>query len=39
VEFGTWMAMALEFQFGADIVATTVNPSLQTLGELATEAA
>ena len=27
--------MALEFQLGADIVATTVNPSLQSLGELA----
>jgi hypothetical protein len=38
VEFGTWMAMALEFQLGADIVATTVNPSLQALGELAAEA-
>jgi hypothetical protein len=33
------MAMALEFQLGADIVATTVNPSLQALEELATEAA
>jgi uncharacterized membrane protein len=32
------MAMALEFQLGADIVATTVNPSLQALGELAAEA-
>ena len=31
--------MALEFQLGADIVATTVNPSLQYLGELAAEAA
>jgi putative membrane protein len=38
VEFGTWMAMALEFQLGADIVATTVNPSLQALAELTAEA-
>jgi len=29
------MAMALEFQLGAEIVATIVNPSLQALGELA----
>jgi len=26
LKFSTWMAMALEFQLGADIVATTVNP-------------
>jgi uncharacterized membrane protein len=32
------MAMALEFQLGADIVATTLNPSLQALGELTAEA-
>ena len=31
--------MALEFQLGADIVATTVNPSFQSLGELAILAA
>ena len=30
--------LALEFHLGADIVATTVNPSLQSLGELAAEA-
>ena len=30
--------MALEFQLGADIVATTVNPSLQALGKLAAAA-
>ena len=39
LEFGTWLALALEFQLGADIVATTVNPSLQSLGELAMLAA
>jgi uncharacterized membrane protein len=25
--FGSWLALALEFQLGADIVATTVSPS------------
>jgi uncharacterized membrane protein len=25
--FGSWLSMALEFQLGADIVATTVSPS------------
>jgi uncharacterized membrane protein len=39
LKFGTWLALALEFQLGADIVATTVNPSLQSLGELAMLAA
>jgi|WetSurMetagenome_2_1015567.scaffolds.fasta_scaffold123971_3 uncharacterized membrane protein len=39
LKFGTWLLMALEFQLGADIVATTVNPSLQSLGELAILAA
>lgn len=34
LQFGTWLAVALEFQLGADIVATTVNPTLQSLGEL-----
>jgi uncharacterized membrane protein len=34
LQFGSWLAMALEFQLGADIVATTVNPTLQSLGEL-----
>jgi uncharacterized membrane protein len=34
LKFGSWLALALEFQLGADIVATTVNPTLQTLGEL-----
>ncbi|MDB9526610.1 DUF1622 domain-containing protein [Oscillatoria sp. CS-180] len=35
IEFGTWLALALEFQLGADILATTVAPSLQELGKLA----
>jgi uncharacterized membrane protein len=34
LQFGSWLALALEFQLGADIVATTVNPTLQSLGEL-----
>jgi uncharacterized membrane protein len=39
LHFGTWLGIALEFQLGADIVATTINPSLQSLGELALLAA
>lgn len=39
LRFGTWLGMALEFQLGADIVATTVNPTLQSLMELAILAA
>lgn len=39
LRFGTWLGMALEFQLGADIVATTVNPTLQSLTELAILAA
>ena len=35
LKFGTWLALALEFQLGADIVATTVDPTMQTLIELA----
>ena len=34
LKFGSWLALALEFQLGADIVATIINPTLQTLGEL-----
>lgn len=34
LKFGSWLALALEFQLGADIVATTINPSLEKLGEL-----
>ena len=39
LHFGTWLGVALEFQLGADIVATTINPTLQSLGELALLAA
>jgi uncharacterized membrane protein len=31
---GAWLALALEFQLGADILATTVSPSLQSLAKL-----
>ena len=34
LRFGIWLALALEFQLGADIVATTVAPTLVTLGKL-----
>lgn len=32
--FGIWLALALEFQLGADILATTVAPSQETLIQL-----
>lgn len=32
--FGSWLAMALEFQLGADILATTVAPTTQDLTRL-----
>ncbi len=32
--FGSWLALALEFQLGADIVSTTVSPSEQHLLQL-----
>lgn len=32
--FGSWLALALEFQLGADIVATTTNPSESNLIQL-----
>ncbi len=32
LHFGTWLGVALEFQLGADIVATTINPTLQSPG-------
>lgn len=35
LRFGVWLALALEFQLGADIVGTTVAPTLETLGKLA----
>lgn len=36
LNFGTWLALALEFQLGADIVSTTITPSFLALGQLAT---
>lgn len=33
--FGAWLALALEFQLGSDIVATIVAPSFESLGLLA----
>jgi uncharacterized membrane protein len=33
--FGTWLALALEFQLAADILSTTIAPSLEELGQLA----
>ncbi|MCT0199657.1 DUF1622 domain-containing protein [Synechococcus sp. CS-1325] len=33
--FGSWLSMALEFQLGADIVATTTTPSGPNLVQLA----
>jgi uncharacterized membrane protein len=35
VSFGGWLCLALEFQLGADIVATTANPSREHLIQLA----
>lgn len=35
LRFGMWLALALEFQLGADIVATTIAPSLEELAKLA----
>lgn len=32
--FGTWLALALEFQLGADILSTTIAPTFETLGQL-----
>jgi uncharacterized membrane protein len=35
IGFGTWLALALEFQLGADILGTTVAPTLEALARLA----
>ena len=35
VTFGSWLCLALEFQLGADIVATTASPSRDHLIQLA----
>lgn len=34
LRFGMWLALALEFQLGADILATTIAPTLDSLGKL-----
>lgn len=39
LRFGTWLALALEFQLAADILATTIAPSTQTLVQLGAIAA
>ncbi|MGB3202066.1 MAG: DUF1622 domain-containing protein [Nodosilinea sp.] len=35
LKFGLWLALALEFQLGADILSTTVAPTTQDLVKLA----
>ena len=35
LKFGLWLAMALEFQLGADILTTTISPGLEELTQLA----
>jgi len=35
IRFGSWLCLALEFQLGADIVATTASPSRDHLIQLA----
>ena len=35
LRFGMWLALALEFQLGADILGTTVTPTLESLTKLA----
>lgn len=39
LQLGTWLALALEFQLGADILATTIAPSFESLGKLGAIAA
>lgn len=39
LRFGRWLVLALEFQLAADIVATTVAPSMEALTRLAAIAA
>lgn len=34
LRFGTWLALALEFQLAADVLSTTVAPSFEALGKL-----
>jgi uncharacterized membrane protein len=35
LRLGSWLALALEFQLGADILTTTVAPTFEDLGKLA----
>lgn len=35
IRFGSWLALALELQLGADILATTIAPTFKELGKLA----
>ena len=35
LRFGSWLALALEFQLGADIVGTSIAPSINQLIQLA----
>ncbi len=39
LRFGRWLVLALEFQLAADIVATTIAPSMEALVKLAAIAA
>ncbi|WP_017325404.1 DUF1622 domain-containing protein [Synechococcus sp. PCC 7336] len=34
LRFGSWLALALEFQLGADILTSTIAPSFEALGKL-----
>jgi len=34
LEFGMWLVLALEFQLGADIVATSLSSTFDSLGKL-----
>lgn len=35
LRLGSWLALALEFQLGADILSTTLAPTFEELGKLA----
>ena len=39
LRFGSWLAFALEYQLGADILATTIAQSFKALGQLVAPAA
>lgn len=34
LRFGSWLALALDYQLGADILATTIAPSWEASGQL-----